>query len=93
MDIGLSEFEIQRMYYLRDFNNKLQKNILVVDQFKDDVLALVNAGYPMTRGWTINISLYDLYKLCPRIERSRSKYDGLKSYLKVKFEVELNILL
>ena len=92
MDIGLSEFEVQRLYYLRDFNNRLKKNLLVVDQFKDDVLALVNAGYPMSKGWAINISLYELYKLCPRSERSRVKYDGLKSYLKVKFEVELNVM-
>ena len=93
MDFGLSDFEVQRMYFLRDFNNKLQQNILVVDQFKDDVLALVNAGYPMVKGWTINITLYDLFKICPRAERCRNKYDGLRSYLKVKFEVELNIML
>lgn len=92
MGTGLSEFEVQRIYYLREFNNKVANNYVVIDQFKDDVMALSNAGYPIARGWTINISLDNIYKICPRIERQRSKYNGLKSYLKVKFEVELNII-
>lgn len=93
MDFGLSEFEQQRIYYLREFNNKLQRNEIVVDQFKNDVMALSQAGYPIVKGWTINITLFDLYNICPRSERSRNKYNGLKSYLKAKFEVELNIML
>ncbi len=93
MDIGLSDFELQLIYYLREFNNRIRRNEILVDQFKSDVLALVNAGYPIVKGWTVNITLSDIFKLCPRCERNRNKYNGLKSYLKAKFEVELNIML
>ena len=92
MGTGLSEFEVQRIYYLREFNNKVANNYVVIDQFKDDVMALSNAGYPIARGWTINITLDNLFKICPRTERAKMKYNGLKNYLMAKFEVELNIM-
>lgn len=64
---------------------------LLISRFDSDVEALRKKYGDLETGLTIEITLQELLKICPRKRTRVDAYQGLVSYLKSKYEVTLNI--
>lgn len=60
-------------------------------KFDSDVEALRKKYGDLETGLTIEMTLQELLKICPRKRTRVDAYQGLVSYLKSKYEVSLNI--